>query len=384
MKPFLYLLVCPFLVAQFSLAGQNMPGSSMQPKTQPGFVNLDKVDPNPAITFLLSCDPPFHLMGLYDPALPVSPDPAVFNDPLLKEELISNGFFGKDKEYGDVDHDGDIDILYLTNTNELWTILNTGSVTVPDYRAAAKIFTGLTGVFSFRLTDWFGDSINDLVVMADIAGTMTISLYLDIAAQIGSPVPDATLFDQTQYPINNAQLMEAGDIDGDHFPDILISGQGLPINGTAYFKNVGPGWAFPPAYEFVAPQTFENPLIPEVGLSFPCPELFDADCDGDLDLFISDPTWTFEGGGHMDYYENTGPESPFMFFTQIAPCPFGFDDIPLPNMDLSCDWVVTRIVDFFSGMDSLKRLPTIHVIPIHPMEICFTIAMYWRWIPLQQ
>ena len=49
----------------------------------------------------------------------------------------------------------------------------------------------------------------------------------------------------------------------------------------------------------------------------------------------------------MDYYENTGPESPFQYFTQVTPCPFGFDDIPLPNMDLSCDWVVTRIVDFF-------------------------------------
>jgi hypothetical protein len=260
---------------------------------------------------------------------------------------MSDGFFGKDKEYGDVDHDGDIDILYLTNTNELWTILNTGSVTVPDYRAAARVFTGLTGVFSFRLLDWYDDGVNDLVVMADILGVMTISLYLDISAQIGAPVSDATLFDESQFPINNAQLMEIGDIDGDHFPDVLISGQGFPINGTAYFKSVGAGWTFPLAYEFVAPQTYENPLIPEVGLSFPCPELFDADCDGDLDLFISDPTWTFQGGGHMDYFENTGPGSPFQYFTQVTPCPFGFDDIPLPNMDLSCDWVVTRMVDFF-------------------------------------
>jgi hypothetical protein len=92
--------------------------------------------------------------GLYDPGLPNDQYPAIFSDPLLKDELMSGGFEGKDKEYGDIDGDKDIDILYLTNSNELWAIINAGSVTVPDYRAANKVFTGLTDVISFRLIDW--------------------------------------------------------------------------------------------------------------------------------------------------------------------------------------------------------------------------------------
>jgi hypothetical protein len=72
-------------------------------------------------------------------------------------------------------------------------------------------------------------------VLDDVNSASKISLYLDIASQIGSPSPDALLLDETQYPINNAQLIEVGDVDGDHFPDILVSGQGTAINGTAYF-----------------------------------------------------------------------------------------------------------------------------------------------------
>ena len=292
-----------------------------------------------------SCDPLFRLKGLYDPSLPNDQESAIFGDD-VKDELMINRFDGKDKEYGDIDNDGDIDILYL-NAFELWAIINAGSVTDPDYRAVNKVFTGLTNVISFRFVDWYADNINDLVVLDEVGGNTKISLYIDIAAQIPNPTPSALFIDETQFPINNAQLIEVGDVDGDHFPDLLVSGQGTTINGTALFQLNGTGWTFPPAYAFFEPQSFDEPLIPETGLSFPIPELFDGDCDGDLDLFISDPWWVFEGGGHMDYYENTGPGSPLLFFTHVNPNPFGLDDVPLPGMELTCDWVVTRFVDFF-------------------------------------
>lgn len=292
-----------------------------------------------------SCDPLFRLKGLYDPSLPNDQESAIFGDD-VKDELMINRFDGKDKEYGDIDGDGDIDILYL-NAFELWAVINAGSVTVPDYRAVNKVFTGLTNVISFRFVDWYADNINDLVVLDEVGGNTKISLYIDIAAQIPNPTPSALFIDETQFPINNAQLIEVGDVDGDHFPDLLVSGQGTTINGTALFQLNGTGWTFPPSYAFFEPQSFDEPLIAETGLSFPIPELFDADCDGDLDLFISDPWWVFEGGGHMDYYENTGPGSPLLFFTHVNPNPFGLDDVPLPGMELTCDWVVTRFVDFF-------------------------------------
>jgi hypothetical protein len=293
-----------------------------------------------------SCDPVFHLEGLYNPAFSNDQEPPIFGD-LLKAELISGSFFGKDKEYGDADGDGDIDIFYVTNIDELWYIPNQGSITQPDYNIANRVFTGISNAFSFRLYDWYADNVIDLVVLREDEGVMTISLYLDIESQIGAPQSNAELLEGPQFPLTNGQLIEIGDVDGDLLPELFVSGQGTAINGTAVFSLDSTGWAFPPVFELLVPQTYAEPFFVEEGVSFPSPELFDADCDGDLDLFISDPTWVFEGGGHVEYYENIGGEADYMVFTEISPNPYGLDDIPLPGMELTCDWVVTRFADFF-------------------------------------
>jgi hypothetical protein len=50
------------------------------------------------------------------------------------------------------------------------------------------------------------------------------------------------------------------------------------------------------------------------------------------------------------FYENTGPATSGTIpnFTLSGQTNvFGFNDIDLPNEDLRCDWVITRIVDFF-------------------------------------
>lgn len=346
MKTIFFLVACSLLLGQSTIFSQDLPQSEGQSKTHFNSSNRDEYRATPT-THSSVCEPPFYLAGLFNPSQANDQNPAIFGDPLLKAELMSGGFFGKEKEFGDIDEDDDIDILYVTNTHELWAIPNVGSLTAPDYRLSNRIFTGLTNVISFRLIDWSGDGINDLIVMANPTGPVTVSLYIDINAQIGAPSPTAIFMDDTQFPINNGHLLEIGDIDGDGYPELLISGQGTAINGTACFKLVDTGWTLPPVYELTKQQNYESPMIAETGLSFPCPELFDADCDGDLDLFISDPHWTFEGGGHVDYYENTGLGSPLIYFTQVTPNPFGLSDIPLPNMDLSCDWVITRFVDFF-------------------------------------
>lgn len=331
MKARLFLFTCTLIFAHSIIFSQDLPAS----------------DPTHSTNTSVVCEPPFYLAGLYNPSQANDQDPAIFGDPLLKVELMSGGFFGKDKEYGDIDEDDDIDILYVTNTHELWAIPNIGTLTSPDYRQSNRIFTGLTKVISFRLFDWSADGINDLIVMGNPTGPVTVSLYIDINAQIGAPSPTAIFMNDIDFPLNNGQLIEVGDVDGDGYPEILISGQGTAINGTACFKLVDTGWTLPPVYELTKQQSYQEPMVTETGLSFPISELYDADCDGDLDLFISDPHWTFEGGGHVDYYENTGPGSPLIYFTHVTPNPFGLSDIPLPNMDLSCDWVVTRFVDFF-------------------------------------
>jgi len=347
MKTLLYILVCPLLLTQMSGFSQGNPQHEGHSYGQNNSASHDDHHPGLNVNISSLCDPKFLLSGLYDPATANDQNPPIFSDPLLKAELISGGFFGKEKEYGDVDGDGDVDILYVTNTHELWFIPNEGSITAPDYRAASKVYTGIANAFSFRLYDWSADNVIDLVVLEEVAGVITISLYLDMESQIGAPHADVTLMDASQIPLNNAQLIEIGDVDGDQFPELFVSGQGTAINGTAIFRLDSTGWTFPPVYALIPPQTYETPFFVEEGISFPCPELFDADCDGDLDLFISDPTWVFEGGGHVEYYENVGGEADFLVFTEVSPNPYGLDDIPLPGMELTCDWIITRFADFF-------------------------------------
>lgn len=297
-------------------------------------------------TTSLACDPPFLVSGLYDPTLPNDPDPAIFSAE-VKNEIMADGFQGKDKEYGDYDSDGDIDILYTKNDNQLWILPNTGTATSPEYIFDNQFFTGLIGIYSFRIMDWLADGIPDLLVLEQFPGDpANVSLYLNIESQIGFPAPIGIVIEGSMEPLSSGQFIEVGDIDGDGFPEILVSGQET-LNGTGLYKNLGTGWAFPPTYQLIAPQTFAAPMIPGNGGSAPCPELFDADCDGDLDLFISDPLSIAGANGHVDYYENTGAGSPFLYFTKGSPNPYGLDDVLFPDTDLSCDWIITRFADFF-------------------------------------
>ncbi|MEO5906074.1 MAG: FG-GAP-like repeat-containing protein, partial [Saprospiraceae bacterium] len=345
MKPLLIIIASMAMLCISKVQSQTLSQhSSTQTNT---FKTLIPGEENatPLSILPLSCDPPFLLTGLFDPAIANDPYPVIMDEE-VKLELMLDGLEGKDKEFGDIDNDGDIDILYTRDDNQLWLLRNSGDATHPEYLIEDAMATGFGGVFSFRLMDWFGDGIIDLAVLEKFVGDpATITLYIDINSQIGFPAPIGYLIDGILDPINASQFIEVSDIDGDGFPEILVSGQG-PINGTACFKNFGMGWSFPPTYRLLLPQTYSSPMIPENGGSTPCPELFDADCDGDLDLFISDPLWV-GGGGRVDYYENTGAGSPLLYFTQVSPNPYGLDDIVLPNTDLSCEVVVTRFADFF-------------------------------------
>ena len=141
-------------------------------------------------------------------------------------------------------------------------------------------------------------------------------------------------------------MIEAGDVDGDGDLDVLVSGQDQGLEGTAFLEQVqGPPPLFLPFLQLGAGQTLpSNPMIPDNGDSAHAPELYDADCDGDMDLFISDPL-LLTAGGHVDYYENTGSGSPFLYFTLQNANPYGLVDIP--GNDLRCDIGILRFVDFF-------------------------------------
>jgi hypothetical protein len=99
MKPVLYIIIAITLAGNHQLLSQN----SAQPPSS-------------------ACSPPLVVTGLFNPDAPNPPNPPIFLDLLVKAEIMQDGFQGTDKEYGDIDNDGDIDILYTKNNNELWFI----------------------------------------------------------------------------------------------------------------------------------------------------------------------------------------------------------------------------------------------------------------------
>ncbi len=341
-------------------------------------------------------------------------------------DAINWSSFGHDKEYGDVDGDGDIDILYAKN-GVLHVLKNTaGAGNPPVYNPANSINLGLDftnfftahpqdasncrtnytspeiKVYSFRLYDWNHDGQDDLIV---VAGRPNVELSLDcttnfdtLAAATGvflilnngdgtfATVPEDILLDATQFGVSpqwwiqlandfpagdSSYYLEISDLNNDGKPDLLLTGHAR-ITGTAYFEgkdieNVDPN---EPYFELVSPQTQNNGYVGVIdGIFIPnyskqdVPEIYNADCDGLQDLFISTHTVNNgTGGGRMYYYQNSGEETTDIFpdLNQPLTNQFGFNDDPnsnypnatYPNYSNSPLWndgqgIIVRFVDFF-------------------------------------
>lgn len=307
-----------------------------------------------------------------------------------------------DKEYGDIDNDGDIDILYTKNGKLHVLINNAGAGNPPNYTIPGnEIILNYPAIpahpyfpaaeisaISYRLYDWDNDGINDLIVLAGKGGdnqSVAGGIFLFMNDGNGD-FPNAPILlldsmdhgDQYGYHINNEfpaefdQFIEVGDLNNDGLPDLLISGK-MRINGIAYFENNGT------SFDLVAPQVMAFPtsgsylydwitnlFIPEDSGSLKIPELFSNDCTSTLDLFVSDPLWydagTNEYGGGRTYFHSNGGAVTNGVMPDIDPIgiidQFGLNDDPssnYPNPDfptysespLRCDWVVTRFVDYF-------------------------------------
>ncbi|RDK88583.1 T9SS type A sorting domain-containing protein [Marinirhabdus gelatinilytica] len=290
--------------------------------------------------------------------------PTLFST-VVKDELNTNPFFGKDKEYGDVDNDGDMDILYTKTGDELFILENTaGPGVTPVYSVPGTSAFGPNFLsYSYRFIDWNGDSFNDILVSGiDASGDAGIWLFLNNGSggfpASGLPFINAGLPGPDQYGFSDQDLIAVGDLNNDGLHDILISNQSGTLNGTAYFENLGVSGGPPPYFGLTGSQmyvggTINNPFIPDNSGSYHTPEIYDADCDGDLDVFISDPLLpspTF-GGARMYFHENNGAVTtgtlPDVNLTGVIN-QFGFNDDPGTSSDLACDWIITRIIPYIN------------------------------------
>ncbi len=209
---------------------------------------------------------------------------------------------------GDVDGDGDLDVLVGEVDGLLRYFKNTGTATRPVYVQQ----TGAANPWgAFRVSqaapalgDVDGDGDLDAVVGASSGwlpyfkntGTATRPVYV---RQTGAADP----FNGLTAHLNSAPAL--GDVDGDGDLDVVA---GASDGKLRYFKNTGT--ATRPVY--VTQHGAANPFNGvDVG-GYSAPALGDVDGDGDLDVPVG------EGDGWLNYFKNSGTATGPVYIQQTG------------------------------------------------------------------
>ena len=198
---------------------------------------------------------------------------------------------------GDLDGDGDLDLVTGSPNGAFHYFENTGAATAPAFTKRSGATNPLDSVNvgnynSPALIDLDGDGDLDLIAGSD-RGTIA---YFENTGTSANPV-----FTERSGALNPLDSVNVGtfsspalaDFDDDGDPDLIV---GNEDGNIAYFENTGTATTA----SFTQRTSTNNPLDSvDVGISS-SPELTDLDGDGDVDLVV----WGWYGA--ITYFENTG------------------------------------------------------------------------------
>ncbi|WP_421790801.1 Ig-like domain-containing protein [Hyphobacterium sp.] len=259
------------------------------------------------------------------------------------------GYAVGDPALGDLDNDGDLDMVLGRNGAVFDYFENTGSVSSPTFvqrSGAANPFDGID--LGLRGRAALGDLDND-GDLDFIAGDHTglVEVYLNTGSQA------AAVFERLDTPDGTLHGQDFGDLAEPHIAD--FSGDGLPdvtvgtLDGNIrYFLNTTQNATLSFAEHTGAANPFE--AVEESGRAGPSLTSFDFDGDGDLELLVA-----WQSGGALSYFENTGTAASPLFVDNTGFGPqsrFGnFGDAGLAVADLNQDSLLDLVAArFFSGM----------------------------------
>lgn len=228
---------------------------------------------------------------------------------------------------GDIDGDGDSDLLLANkidpgprNSSIVYIFENRGTQREPEFHQSGILDLPDDYHYAPTLADLNGDGLDDLL-LGRWRGE--VAYYQNTGD--GFELVEETLL---ELPRGSNAVPELADLDGDGDMDLLLGQSG---GGIAYFRNEG---------------NTEEPDFKLVEDAFPgievrhrsVPALYDADGDGDLDLFLGSKV---EG---ILFFRNTGDAGNPEFTKEQSPFSFTVTQFVAPLFaDLDGDGVVELI-----------------------------------------